>query len=106
MDQATISALTVFPDQLEKLFSTVPEKYIDWAPASWEGIPSESFTPVGQLCHIRDIEIDGYHVRLRRLLQDTDPTLPSLDSYPLAKQRTTRMLFLPRFLRHSARRAA
>lgn len=87
VDKATVSALTSFPEQLEKLFSAVPEPYIDWTPPSWEGIPSESFSPVGQLCHIRDIEIDGYQVRLRRLLEEVNPTLASLDSYSLAKER-------------------
>ena len=87
LDKSTVSALCAFPEQLEKLFSAVPEGYIDWTPASWEGIPSESFSPVGQLCHIRDIEIDGYHVRLRRLLEEANPTLASLDSYVLAEER-------------------
>jgi hypothetical protein len=40
-----------------------------------------------QLCHVRDIEIDGYHVRLRRLVDETRPTLASVDTYALAKER-------------------
>ena len=88
VDKATVSALRAFPEQLENLLSAVPQEYLDWTPASWEGIPSESFSPVGQLCHIRDIEVEGYHVRLRRLLEELNPTLASLDSYSLAKERS------------------
>ncbi len=87
MDKATVSALAAFPEQLGKLFSAIPEEYIDWTPASWEGIASESFSPVRQLCHIRGIEVEGYHVRLRRLLDEANPTLGSLDSYSLEKER-------------------
>lgn len=87
MDSATLSAFSGFPDQLEQLFSAFPREYANWAPPSWEGIPSETFTAAGQLCHVRDIETLGYHVRIRRLLGEDNPTLVSLDSYALAKER-------------------
>jgi hypothetical protein len=87
MDQTTLSALAAFPDQLERLFNAFPKAYANWVPPSWEGIPSETFTAVGQLCHVRDIETLGYHERIRRLLGEENPTLASLDSYALAKER-------------------
>jgi DinB superfamily len=87
MDQLTLSVLSGFPDQLERLFNAFPKKYANWAPASWEGIPSEQFTALEQICHVRDIETDGYHVRIRRLLQEVNPTLASVESYDLAKER-------------------
>lgn len=49
-----------------------------------EGVPSESFTAIEQLCHVRDIEVEGYHVRFRRTLEESHPTLASIDSEPLA----------------------
>ena len=36
---------------------------------------------------MRDIEIEGYHVRFRRTLAETHPTLASIDSEPLAIER-------------------
>src|SRR5262249_52797107 len=36
---------------------------------------------------LRDIEIDGYHVRFRRLLEEENPDLASLDGYQLARER-------------------
>jgi hypothetical protein len=62
MDQATLNALAVFPDQLEQFYEAVPAAYKHWSPPSWEGIPSEAFTAVEQVCHVRDIESDGYRV--------------------------------------------
>jgi hypothetical protein len=50
-------------------------------------VPSEAFTAIEQLCHVRDIEIEGYHARFRRTLQETHPTLASIDSEPLAIER-------------------
>lgn len=84
---STLCALRSFPDQLEALYAAFPATHADWAPPSWDGIPSETFTAIGQLCHIRDIEIDGYHVRLRRLLDEDQPGLVSIDSYQVARER-------------------
>lgn len=56
------------PDLLEAAFRAVPQRYRDWQPTSWEGIPGEHFSALGQVCHVRDIEVEGYHVRIARLL--------------------------------------
>lgn len=84
---ATLSAMSLFPQQLEQCFAAVPKEYLAWAPKSWEGIPSETFTALEQICHVRDIEIDGYQVRFRRMLEESAPVLASIDSYELARQR-------------------
>ncbi|SOD21910.1 DinB superfamily protein [Variovorax sp. YR752] len=87
MNPTTLSALAAFPSQLEAHYAAIPTAYRHWAPPSWEGVPSEAFTAIEQLCHVRDIEIAGYHVRFRRTLQETHPTLASIDSEPLAIER-------------------
>jgi len=87
LDSATLADLSDFPDRLERLFAAVPEPMRHWSPASWEGVPSESLTALEQVCHLRDIEIDGYQLRLRRLLQEVNPLLESLDGYVLARER-------------------
>ncbi|MGC1172272.1 DinB family protein [Polaromonas sp.] len=87
MNPATLQALAEFPSQLAHFYEAVPETYRYWSPPSWEGIPSETFTAIGQLCHVRDIEIDGYHLRLQRTLDEDVPVLASLDGYLLAEQR-------------------
>jgi len=87
MDPITLTALADFPNQLEAHYSLVPNEYKNWRPASWEGVPSEPFTPIEQVCHVKDIEIDGYHERLRRTLEELNPLLASLDGEVLARER-------------------
>src|SRR5215475_10944449 len=88
MNSIIISALVGFPDQLEAHYAAIPAEFKHWAPPSWEGAPSEPFTAIEQICHIRDIEVDGYHVRFRRMLEEINPTLVSIDSVALAKERS------------------
>lgn len=87
LDSATLSALAAFPDQLESHFAAFPVGLRHWAPALWEGIPSEHLTAIEQLCHVRDIEADGYHVRFQRTLEEDKPFLGALDTYGLAQVR-------------------
>jgi len=88
MNQATLLALAIFPDQLEQFYAAVPPRRANWTPPSWDGIPSESLTAIGQVCHVRDIEIEGYELRIERALTETHPHLASLDTYRLAKDRS------------------
>ena len=88
MNATTLNALATFPQQLEAHYAAIPAEFRNWAPISWEGIPSEPFTPIEQICHVRDIELDGYHVRFQRILKELNPTLASIDSETLAKERS------------------
>lgn len=85
--EATFAALAEFPRALEKHYSLFPADRVHWAPPSWDGVPSEAFTAIEQVCHVRDIEIEGYQVRFRRTLREEMPNLPSIDSESLARQR-------------------
>lgn len=87
LNPATLQAMADFPRQLEQFYAAIPESHSHWTPSSWDGIPSETFSALGQICHVRDIEIDGYHVRLQRTLSETKPVLESLDGYVLEKER-------------------
>ena len=88
MNATTLSALAAFPQQLEAHYAAIPAEFKNWAPSSWEGVPSEPFTPIEQICHVRDIELDGYHVRFERTLNELNPTLASIDSETLARERS------------------
>jgi DinB superfamily len=87
MNSITLTALAAFPKQLEAHYAAIPSVYKHWAPASWDGVPSEPFTAVEQICHVRDIEIEGYHVRIQRTLSEHCPTLESIDSIAVTQQR-------------------
>jgi DinB superfamily len=88
MDSTTLKTLEIFPQQLEAHYTAIPEAYKHWSPPSWEGIPSEPLTAIEQICHVRDIEIEGYHVRFHRTLNESHPTLASLDTEGLARERS------------------
>src|SRR5688500_10950088 len=87
MHRTTLDALALFPLQLEAHYRAIPDGYAHWAPASWAGVPSEPFTAIEQVCHVRDVEVDGDHVRFRRTLQEDNPFLPDLGSEALARER-------------------
>ena len=87
MDPATLAALQSFPQLLEAHYNAIPDDHKHWAPASWEGAPSEAFTAIEQVCHVRDIEIEGYQVRIGRTLAQDGPLLPSINSEALALER-------------------
>jgi hypothetical protein len=65
----------------------MPIGLVHWRPDSWEGIPSERLTAIEQVCHVRDIEIDGYHMRFRRTLTEDRPVLPDIAGESLAEER-------------------
>src|SRR5215510_885294 len=88
MNSITLSALAAFPGQLEAHYAAIPAEFKHWAPPSWDGAPGEPFTAIEQICHVRDIEIDGYHVRFQRTLHEVNPTLLSIDGEALAKERS------------------
>ncbi|HVT03762.1 MAG TPA: DinB family protein [Thermoanaerobaculia bacterium] len=83
----TLDVLKGMPAALEKILLMIPPADLTWTPDSWDGIPGERFSLIGQVCHLRDIEADGYHVRIRRMLEEENPDLVSLDSYALAAER-------------------
>jgi hypothetical protein len=87
MNPATLAALETFPAQLENHYAAFPRGFTHWTPPTWDGVPSEPFTALEQICHIRDIEIEGYQVRIRRTLEEREPFLPSIDSETIARQR-------------------
>jgi hypothetical protein len=88
MNPDTLAALKEFPQRLEAYYAAIPAGFERWRPESWAGIPSEPFTPIEQICHVRDVEVDGYHMRFRRTLREANPRLPNLDGETLARERS------------------
>jgi hypothetical protein len=87
MHPITLATLECFPRELEKHYAAFPEELVHWRPPSWDGVPSEPFTAIEQVCHVRDIEIEGYQVRFQRTLTEESPLLPSIDSETVARER-------------------
>ncbi|NDK40038.1 DinB family protein [Pseudoxanthomonas gei] len=87
MNPATLVALGAFPQSLEAFFDAIPADFRNWKPASWEGIPSEPFSPIEQIRHVLDVEVDGYHERFRLALGETRPILQNIDGEALSIER-------------------
>jgi hypothetical protein len=87
MNPITLATLQAFPQQLEAHYAAFPPDYVHWAPPSWDGVPSEALTALEQLCHVLDIEVDGYQLRFRRALSETHPLLVSIDTDALVRER-------------------
>ena len=87
INQTSLTALAAFPDLLAAAYAAVPSVRKHWRPKSWEGIPSEHLTAIEQICHVHDIEVDGYHVRFRRTLVEDRPVLADLPGERLAEER-------------------
>ena len=82
-----LTALEAMPESFAALYACFPAEALRWQPKSWDGMPGETFCAADQACHVRDIEIDGYQVRIQRVLSETKPELTSFDSYELARER-------------------
>src|SRR5258708_742578 len=47
----------------------------------------EEFSVLENVCHLRDIEIEGYSTRIRRILNEEHPVLADIDGTRLAIER-------------------
>jgi hypothetical protein len=87
MSPYLLDALAATPDELDALLRAFPRDRLRWTPPDWNECPAERFTALGHVCHMRDIERDGYHVRLARVIDEELPDLVSIDGYELARTR-------------------
>ena len=81
------SSLADQSKQIENVLLLFKQEQLTWTPESWDGIPGERFSAIEQICHIRDIETDGYHHRIQAILKADNPTLGSVEGYELAIER-------------------
>jgi hypothetical protein len=82
-----VDTLAATPDLLEGMLLDFPPERLRWSPPDWVAAPAERFTALATICHLRDIERDGYHVRLRRVVSEVLPDLQSVDGFQLERER-------------------
>jgi transcriptional regulator with XRE-family HTH domain len=75
------AALAAMPGKLKAIVDAVPDKL--WRTAPKAG----GFSLVEHLCHLRDIDGDGYRLRIERMLAEDRPVLPDIDGGQLAIER-------------------
>jgi hypothetical protein len=76
-----LDALRKTPVAVARLLNGLSGDQLTWKPAPGE------FSMLENVCHLRDIEQDGYLIRVRRLLLENNPELQDLDGDRLASER-------------------
>jgi hypothetical protein len=79
--QQLLAQLAHTPAQLAELIDGLPQDSVRVRQA-----PDE-FSVVENVCHLRDIEVEGYAIRIRRLLTEDHPALTDIDGTRLAIER-------------------
>lgn len=78
---ASIAALQSMPAFVESTLARVPRE-------RWGERPSkEAFALVEHVCHLRDLEREGYLARVRRMLEEDTPWLAGFDGTAVARER-------------------
>jgi hypothetical protein len=76
-----LMSLAQTPAGISRLLSDIP------APGMTIKRAPDEFSVVEHVCHMRDIEIEGYGVRVQRILKQENPFLPDIDGSRLAIER-------------------
>ena len=79
--QTLLAFLAETPDAVRRLTDELSADAARVKPTANE------FSALEQVCHLRDIEREGYGVRLRRLLAEDDPALADINGAQLAIER-------------------
>jgi len=69
-----IESLARTPETIATLVNDLPEAHLR------RGSPDGRFSAVENVCHLRDIEVEGYAVRINRILKEEQPFLPDIES--------------------------
>lgn len=78
---ARVATLARMPAALRQWIDAIPAR-------AWRIRPADGgFSLVEHVCHLRDIEIDGYQARIGRMLDEVDPPLFDIDGARLAAER-------------------
>ena len=79
--QQLLNAVARTPSEVSRLVNVVP-------PEHWRIRPApEEFSVLESVCHLRDIEVEGYAQRIARILNETKPALADVDGARLAIER-------------------
>jgi hypothetical protein len=68
-------------ESIRQLAIGMASQDLRWKPSANE------FSFVEQVCHLRDLEREGYSVRIEKLLTEHEPSLPDFDGSRIARER-------------------
>ncbi len=76
-----IKRLEEIPALMRRMGDGLTAEELKWKPTL------EEFSFVEQVCHLRDLEREGYGVRVEKLLTEMQPLLPDFDGARMARER-------------------
>lgn len=76
-----IKSLADTPENVRRLVENLTADELQWQPAT------AGFSCLEHVCHLRDIEREGYAIRISKLLREQHPFLPDIDGDKLARER-------------------
>jgi hypothetical protein len=79
--ESIVAYLAGTPAEIERLIMGLGDEERQWRP------PGIEFSVVENICHLLDIEREGYAVRIKRLLKEDGPVLQDIDGSRLARER-------------------
>lgn len=79
--RSAIALISETPDQIQELTQTLTYQHQIWRPKIGH------FSILENICHLRDIEAEGYAIRVARILNEEMPLLPDINGTKLAQER-------------------
>ena len=79
--QDVVRFLEETPESIRLLTAALAGRELRWKPAG------DEFSALEQVCHLRDLEREGYAARINKLLTENQPSLPDIDGGRLARER-------------------
>ncbi|HXH40641.1 MAG TPA: DinB family protein [Thermoanaerobaculia bacterium] len=77
-----VDLLAETPNRVRDLIEGRSEEQLSFKPSP------DAFSLRENLLHLRDIDVEGYEVRVMRIVSESDPFFPDLDGARLARERT------------------
>lgn len=86
--QELLEELARMPDYLRHTFASLPADKLS------KSGPDGLFSPLEQIWHLADLEVEGFGFRIEALQSQVDPMLPDFDGTAVAKARDYKSLSL------------
>lgn len=80
--QSLVGALEETPRLIRQLADDLGGNEVTWKPSQ------EKWSVLEHVCHLKDIEEEGYTARIEKLLRETQPFLADIDGDKLARERS------------------
>lgn len=79
--QSLVGFLAATPASVSRLVQNLSRSEARWKPSA------QAFSALEQVCHLSDLEREGYGVRIERLIGEEQPLLPDFDGGKIAAER-------------------